>query len=410
MDFWLILYIIDWVLFGIVTLTVLYLLIYTIASFFFHQSAVSKSKHQNRFIILIPCYDNPLVVHTVKSVLAQSYPMRLFDITVIADHCDEMTNFRLAQEPITLLTPNFQKSTKAKALQLAINNLPQFKIYDIAIVLDGGSVVDTDFLEKMNDAFESAGTKAIQAHRISRNRDTTTARMGAVFEEINNSVFRRGHLALGLSAGLSGGGNAYNFEWLKNNIFKIKTRWEVKEIESLLMRQHIFVDYFDHILVYDEKKRTAETFNRERWMWIKAHYNALVRNIIYFPTALLNQQYTMVDKIIQWMLIPRLPMMAIIIFMSIILPAIYMSLVFKWWVLFAIVLLIFAMATPDYLVDDQWEITFFKTPLILMKSVPGLSQIADYIDNWTQEREKKKKEKVAKKKEKEKKKRKFIKR
>ena len=400
MDFWLILFIIDWLLFGIVALAVLYMLIYTIASLFYTKREIPKTKQLNRFIILIPTYNNPGVIHTVKSVLAQSYPMRLFDVTVISDHNDEMTNFRLAQEPVTLLTPIFEKSTKAKALQLAVNNLPQFKIYDIAIVLDGGSVVDTDFLEKMNEAFEAAGTKAIQAHRISRNRDSTPARMGAVFEEINNTIFRRGHIALGLSAGICGGGYAMDFNWFKDNVFKLKTQWEVKEWESLLMRQNVFVDFFDDLFVYDEKKRTPEEFNRERLNWIKAQIHAAFKNIHYLPGALLNRRYNRIDKVVQWLLIPRMLMMAIIVGMSLILPVIYTSLVFKWWALFAITLLICAIATPDYLVDDHWESTFFKSPLVLMKSIPGLSGIANYLDriniNTTSKKKDKKKDKKKK--------------
>ena len=400
MDFWLILFIIDWLLFGIVALAVLYMLIYTIASIFYTKRDVPKTKQLNRFIILIPSYNNPGVVQTVKSVLAQSYPMRLFDVTVISDHNDEMTNFRLAQEPVTLLTPIFEKSTKAKALQLAVNNLPQFKIYDIAIVLDGGSVVDTDFLEKMNEAFEAAGTKAIQAHRISRNRDSTAARMGAVFEEINNTIFRRGHIALGLSAGICGGGYAMDFNWFKDNVFKLKTQWEVKEWESLLMRQNVFVDFFDDLFVYDEKKRTPEEFNHERLNWIKAQIHAAFKNIHYLPGAILNRRYNRIDKVVQWLLIPRMLMMAIIVGMSLILPVIYTSLVFKWWALFAITLLICAIATPDYLVDDHWESTFFKSPLVLMKSIPGLSGIANYLDriniNTTSKKKDKKKDKKKK--------------
>lgn len=398
MDFWLILYIIDWVLFGVIALTVLYMLIFSVASLFFHKSDIPKTKHQNRFIILIPSYNNPGVVHTVKSVLGQSYPQRLFDITVISDHNDEMTNFRLAQEPVTLLTPNFEKSTKAKALQLAINNLPQFKIYDIALVLDGGNIVETEFLEQMNEAFESAGTKAIQAHSLSRNRDTTAARLGAIFEEINNSIFRRGHITLGLSAGLTGSGCAFDFEWFKSNIFKVKTSWEGKELEALLMRQHIFIDYFDHIFVFEEKTREAKKFNQERGRWMKAQFFAALRNIRFLPSALLNQHYNWIDKIIQWLLLPRIIMMIIIVAMGIILPIIYTSMVFKWWAMFAVVLLIFAMATPDYLVDDKWDTTFYKSPLILMRSIPGLSKIASYLDHLEFKKNKKDKDKGKRKK------------
>lgn len=398
MDFWQLLYIIDWFLFGIVALTVLYLMVFTIASLFFHQHVLTKTKQQNRFIILIYAYNNSGVIHTVKSILAQSYPQRLFDVTVISDHNDEMTNFRLAQEPVTLLTSNFTKSTKAKALQLAVNNLPQFKIYDVAIILDAGNVVDTEFLSMMNEAFESAGTKAIQAHRLSRNRDTTASRMGSIFEEINNSIFRRGHIVLGLSAGLMGSGCAFDFNWFKSNIFNIKSAWEDKEMEALLMRQHVYVDYFDQLLVFDEKTREAKEFNRERGRWIKAQFWMFLHNIRFFPMAILNRQYNWADKIIQWMLIPRMVMMAIIIGMCIILPCIYTSLAFKWWGLFAIVLLLFALATPDYLVDDHWETTFFKSPLVLMKSIPGLSKVADFIEQKELEREQRKKEKEKKKK------------
>ena len=178
----------------------------------------------------------------------------------------------------------------------------------------------------------------------------------------------------------------------------MKTPWEVKEIESLLIRQHIYIDYFNNIYVYDEKKRTAEEFNNERGRWIKAHYNALFHNIIYLPGAILNRDYNWIDKIIQWMLVPRMLMMAIIIAMCIIIPFIYTSLAFKWWGLFSFVLFVFALATPDYLVDNHWNSTFLKSPLVLMKSTPGLSKVANLIEKKEQEMEKKRKEKEKRKK------------
>lgn len=389
MDFWNILYTIDWVLFNFAALTVLYMLFFTITSMLSHKGAIPKTNHQNRFIILIPSYKNKRVLQTVRSMLAQTYPQRQFDISVVSDHNDEMTNMRLAQEPITLLTPNYEKSTKVKYLQLAINNLPQFKIYDIVVVLDAGDLVEPEFLENMNAAFESAGTKAIQTHILSRNRDTTAARMGAIFEEINNSIFRRGHIAVGLSAGLMGSGCAFDFTWFKNNIFNIKSAWEDKELESLLMRQHIHIDYFDQIYVFNEKTRESDEFNRERGRWLKAQYLTLLKNIQYLPIALVNRYYSWADKIIQWMLLPRMILMAVIILMSIVMPIIYTTLVFKWWGLFAITLLVFAMATPDYLVDKNWDATFFKSPLVFMKSIPGLSKIADWIEIREQKKKKK---------------------
>lgn len=373
---WIIIYILDIILFTAVSFTVAYMTVFSVASLFSRRNPVQTAKRQNRFIILIPSYrqDNA-IEQTVKTALGQTYPQRLFDITVISDHQKEITNFHLAQYPITLLTPDFKTSTKAKSLQLAINNLPQFKIYDVAIVLDAGTVVEPEFLQQMNDAFETAGTKAIQAHRLSKNRDTAIANLDAIFEEINNSIFRRGHITLGISSAISGSGIAYDFKWFKENIMTIDTGWEDKEIEARLMRQHIYVDYFDHIHVYDEKTRTTTDFNRQRSRWASTQLRSLISNIRYLPSAILQKKYDFVDKIMQWMLIPRTIMVAIMALMSIILPFIYFTLAVKWWVLFAFTMFIFAIATPDYIVDDRWDGSFVKAPFIMLSSILNLPNI-----------------------------------
>jgi cellulose synthase/poly-beta-1,6-N-acetylglucosamine synthase-like glycosyltransferase len=350
------------------------------ASMFSQHEDTPKSRVENRFIILIPAYKNGVIAEqTVRSILGQTYPQRLFDVTVIADQLDEMSNFRLAQQPITLLTPNFSKSSRAKSLQLAINNLPQFKLYDIAVVLNPGNIVEPEFLEQLNDAYEAAGTKAIQCHMLSQNRDTVSARLSAIFEEINNSIFRRGHVTLGLSAAASNSAMAFDFNWFKTNIMTTTATWDDKELEARLLRQHIFVDYFDDIMVFSEKTRSAEDFNRQRGRWLMSHLATIVRNIRYLPGAIIQRHYDLIDKILQWMLLPRILMMGIIIVMGIFMPFIYFSLAIKWWALFAIVLFIFALATPNYLVDDKWDHTFFSIPMILLAFLLAKTSIGKKI-------------------------------
>ena len=370
MNFWTILTYSDLLLFILVALTVLYLGIFAFTSMFARHSETPKARNQNRFIILIPSHKSGKSVEmTVNSILGQTYPQRMFDVTVIADHEDEITMFHLAQQPVTLLTPNYAKSSRTKSLQLAINNLPQFKIYDVVIILDAGDVVEPEFLEQMNDAYESAGTKAIQAHKVSLNRDTVSARLSSIFEEINNSIFRRGHISVGLSAAMASSGMVFNFEWFKQQILAAKINWADKELEALLLRHHIYVDYFDNIMVYSEKARQAEDFNRQHSNWIIKQWRAVLRNLHYLPKAIIQKHYDLIDKLFQWMLLPRMVMMAIILMMCIIMPFIYFTLAVKWWALFAIVLFVFAMATPNYLVDEKWDSTFFKIPFVLMSSI-----------------------------------------
>ena len=369
MKFWWILHAIDWLLFIGVLLTVAYMVFFSLAALVSKHNYVPKAKRQNRFIILIPAYkDDRVILNTVKSILSQTYPQRLFDVTVISDHQDEMTNMRLAQQPITLLTPNFEKSNKAKSLQYAILNLPEFKIYDVVVILDADNIVSPEFLDQLNDAYETAGTRAIVTHKQPRNRDTSTARLSTIFEEINNSIFRRGHITLGFSSAIMGSGVAYEFEWFKNNIMKVRGMAEDKELEIMLIRQRIYIDYFDNIYVYDEKKREVSEFNRQHRYWVFEQMYSAAKNMRYLPAALFNRQYDLIDKIIQWLLIPRSILIIIAFVMSLALPFIYFSLAIKWWVVTVIWGFSLAIATPDELVDKNWDKDFITLPIVTIRN------------------------------------------
>lgn len=367
MDFWIILYIIDWILFIAVAGTVIYLGIFAIASLFSRDTIQPNVRTQNRFAVIIPSHKQDNVIEqAVVSILSQDYPQRMFDVVVVSDHQSEITNMRLAQYPITLLTPDFAESTKAKSLQYAIIKLPQFKIYDIALVLDADNIVEQDFLTKVNDAFETAATKAIQLHRISRNRDTAAARMGSIFEEINNNIFRKGHINLGISAALAGSGTAYDFTWFKTNVMKARTSGEDKELEALLLKQGYFIDYFDNILLYGEKKRTTSKMNEQHGRWTLQQIQNLYHNIKFLPGAIIRKQYDWADKLIQWMLMPRTSMIGIMMIMSLLLPFIYLTMAIKWWIVSSLALFFFALATPDYLVDEMWDRTFLRSPFVTL--------------------------------------------
>lgn len=370
MNFWFILYIIDFLLFVVAAFTTFYLLFFSFTSLINKRTNVPKARHQNRFLVLIPAYQqDEVILHTVDAILGQTYPQRMFDVIVISDHQSEMTNMQLAQSAITLLTPNFEKSTKAKSLQFAMLKLLEFKIYDVVVILDADNIVEPEFLEQMNDAYEMAGTKAVLAHRIPRNRDTPSARVSAVLDEINNSIFRKGHINVGLSAALSGSGVAYDFNWFKANIMKVRSSDEDKELEAQLAHQSIFVDYFDHIFVYDEKVRKTSEFNRQRGRWLVAQLRTLIKNIRFLPIALFNRQYDWVDKIIQWMLLPRTILLSICILMSIILPFIYFTLAIKWWFIVVVFGFAMAFATPDNQVDDHWDKDFVTLPISTARGI-----------------------------------------
>lgn len=387
MDFWWILYIFDFGLFLPVVLTCLYILVFSFFSLVRISTKAENAKQANRFIVLIPSLGaNKTTLETVNSILGQTYPQRNFDVVVVSDHQDELMNMRLAQLPITLLTPNFERSSKVKSLQYAILNLPQFKIYDAVVLLNTGDIVEPEFLEQVNNAYVSAGTKVIQTHRMARKITPAVAHLDAVFQEINNAIFRHGHLVVGLSAALNSSGCVFDFQWFKQNIMKIRAAvGEEKALESMLLREGIYIDYFEDINVYNTQVDSIDQFNdqRRRWTFIQIH--SLVNNIRYLPYAIVSHRYDLADKIIQWMLVPRTIMMGLIMIMSIILPFIYLTLAIKWWVVAAVVLFAYSLATPDYLVDKNWDRVFLRAPFITVGALVNIFRAgkdeADYRIN-----------------------------
>lgn len=157
-----------------------------------------KANKQCRYAILFPAYmEDNVIVDSIQSFLKQDYPRDLYDIIVVSDQMQEETIFKLREITAKVTQISDPMSTKIYALEKAIEYIEQEKLsFDMVVILDADNVVKPDFLQKINDAFYS-GCLAIQTHRVAKNRDTNTAVLDAVSEEINNSIFRKGHTRLG---------------------------------------------------------------------------------------------------------------------------------------------------------------------------------------------------------------------
>ena len=356
----------DIILFVVVSFTVLYLLIFAIAALIGKSDNHPHANRHNQILVLIPAYKEDFVIEsTVRSFLRQSYSSTQFDVVVIADHCQPETIERLSQYPVMVLTPDFEESLKAKSLNYAMEYIAPRK-YDIVTILDADNTVEPHFLEVINDYYES-GCRAIQAHRVAKNRNTDTALLDAIFEEINNSIFRTGHVRLGFSSALVGSGMAFDFEWFRQNVGKLLSAGEDKELEALLMKQRIFVDYLPDLYVYDEKTQKENNFHRQRSRWMAAQFHSLFSNLPKLFPALIQRNYDLADKIVQWMLLPRIVMIGIILLMSVLMLLVNWTAAIKWWCIFLVVLGIFAMCVPDNLVNEDFDKAVKRAPLMAIR-------------------------------------------
>lgn len=371
--------IIDWLIYIPLACCVGYLLLYAIASKFYHIPQYPEAKKQHRFLVLFPAYkEDRVILDSIKSFLKQNYPKELFDIIVISDHMKPETNETLRQLPIKVLIATYKDSSKAKAMALAIDETKNTQ-YDMVVIMDADNVTTSNFLQVSNQAY-SSGALAIQAHRTGKNLNTDIALLDAVSEEINNGFFRSGHNALGLSAGLAGSGMVFDMKWFRKNVRALQTAGEDKELEALLLRERIHIVYLEQIPIYDEKTQKKEAIKNQRKRWIAAQFGALRHSLPYFPKALLHGNFDYCDKILQWMLPPRLIQLAAVFLFTIIvtLVSIFINspyIAIKWWILSIAQILAMLIPVPSKLVNTQLLKAVLKVPILAIIMIGNLFKL-----------------------------------
>lgn len=359
---------VELLLFAICTFTVFYLLIYAIAATSNRTDKYSKSRVKHRFAVLIPAYEeDDYILYAVKSFLQQEYPIDCFDIIVISDHLKPETNLLLSQYPIILLKAQFKKSSKTRSVKAAMSQLQEGQ-YDIVLIMNADNVVDKNFLEEINNTYAS-GSNAIQAHRIYQERPSNVSVLNAIADEINNSILRAGHVNLGLSASLNGSGTAIDFTWFKENISHLKDDDDEKVIESLLLRERMYVEYLNNTHVYALKNGGKKKFYAQRGNWIRGQYYSLFTNIGNLPGAILGGNFDYADRILQWFIFPRTILLGIIILFGFLSIYFDWSACLKWWGLLFTLLLTMAIATPNYLVDSKFNKAMKAIPLLAIGMV-----------------------------------------
>jgi len=299
-------HIFEWLVFGYLAASVLYLLIFSIAGRFpLRESAISGSE-QNRFAVLIPAYkEDQVIVQTAQQALKQTYAKNLYDVIVVADSLQTSTLQKLRQLSVKLIEVTFEKSTKVKAINAALQQIPDD--YVAAVILDADNVMADDFLKKMNSAMLQ-GSKVVQGHRVAKNMNTPMAKLDALSEEINNHIFRKGHRVLGLSAALIGSGMAFDFQLFKEIMQGIHAVGGFdKELELKLLKARHKIEYLPLAIIYDEKVQNRRNFSGQRRRWLAAQLFYLRTYFIEGLSQLIRfQNIDFIDKVIQMLLPPRI--------------------------------------------------------------------------------------------------------
>lgn len=353
----------DTILFFCFMIFVGYLFIFAVASLKIERTKYPQTQKQYRYVILFPVkQSDDIILDSVKSFLEQNYRKENFDIVVIFSSLQTSIIQALRELPVILLENPYAGESRARLLEYATKQL-NTSTYDVAVIMKPNNTVDETFLEEINKAYHSGGM-VIQTHRVSKKIKTNTAILNAVSEEINNSIFRRGHVRLGFSAGLIGSGMAFNYQWLKDNISKVKHGGLTKQLEAIILKQGVFIEYIEYVYTYDEKAKNVSALNNQRRDWYAAERYSLKKALKDFPKALFAGNFDYCDKIFQWMMPSKVLLLVFIVLGAILIPLVDLTLSFKWWVLLFAIIFSFSISIPDKFVNFRTLWAMIAFPLL----------------------------------------------
>ncbi|WP_334167080.1 glycosyltransferase family 2 protein [Phocaeicola paurosaccharolyticus] len=361
------------ILFIYFAICILYIFVFSFASFFFHPIEITKKNISNKFAILIPSYrEDDVIDDSVDSLISQSYSNINYDIHVISDSMLTETNERLIRKRINLHEVKFENSSKAKSLKYVSKILHN---YDYVIILDADNIVPYNYIEDINSFVSETGCIALQTHRQSKNINNNISYMDSVIEEMNNSIYRKGHNAINISSSIIGSGVALDYKWFIENVQNLESTGEDKEIEELLLKQNHFIYYNEDIIFKDEKVSNKKSIKYQRRRWIGTQFNLLKLLLLNLLSVIKKGNINYIIKIIETIILPKSLLIGFLAITTLIITIISPIFSIVWWGMLILLLASLYVAIPKYLRDKRLIIALSNLPHYFMMMFVNLFKI-----------------------------------
>jgi len=283
-----------------------YFLVFAVASLFYKETRLIDSNNKSHKIsVLIPAYkEDNVIVETAIAAVKHKSEKHIVEVFVIADSLKLKTLDSLKRTGAKIISVSFLKSTKAKSINVALNQISDDS--NVVVILDADNIMAKGFIDKLME-WMNQGFQVVQGHRTAKNDNTQFAILDGISEEINNNIFRKGHRKLGLSSAIIGSGFATETLLFKEIMQKITaTGGFDKELELELLARKITVAYDDEAIIYDEKVQISDVFVNQRKRWLSAQFIFFVKNIRRAIIEMFkHRNFGFLDKTIQFILPPR---------------------------------------------------------------------------------------------------------
>jgi cellulose synthase/poly-beta-1,6-N-acetylglucosamine synthase-like glycosyltransferase len=248
--------------------TVLYNYLLALTYLFIQEEKITKKSDLNKFCILIPAHNEELLLGgLLESLHSIDYPNDKYEITVIADNCNDDT-LKIAEEHRVkcLVRINNELIGKGFALSWALNKI-ELKCFDGIFIIDADNYVDKNLLSELNWSLNS-GAKVIQCNNSIGNHDASwLTRIHHVIRYIDNTFVHYAKHKLGLSSFLMGNGMCFAKEIIKKYPWKAFSLSEDFEYYSKLVLDGVLIDFNYQAKVFHQESTSLNQAYSQRSRW-----------------------------------------------------------------------------------------------------------------------------------------------
>ncbi|MEO5943110.1 MAG: glycosyltransferase [Ferruginibacter sp.] len=210
--------------------------------------------------------DTRFIPPLVDSFIKQSY--NNFILYVVADACD-VTGLDYSDKRVVMLRPEPSLNSKIKSINYAIDNF--VKAHQVMVIFDSDNLVHPDYLKRLNYYFKK-GFKVVQTHMLSKNTDSTYAKLDSLGHVFYTFIERQAKMELGLTSAILGLGIALDTDLYKEISYNNVIGGFDKKLQSQLAIKVKQIAFADDAIVYDEKVEDGAALEKQRTRWIYSYF------------------------------------------------------------------------------------------------------------------------------------------
>ena len=249
---------------------------------FFTTRHFPQAKKKHRYGIVIAARNEENVIGgLLESIQCQTYPAEYMTVFAVADNCTDRTaEVARTYGAACYERFNTEKRTKGFALQYLFGKIDRdygIDAFDAYIVFDADNILKPDYMERMNDAFDS-GEKIITSYRNTKNWENSCIAASYALHWMRTvRLENRAKSLLGMACRVQGTGFLFANELVKNG-WNYVTLTEDRSFCTDAVIQNYKISYCDEAMFYDEQPYKLKVVLRQRLRWSKGHLQSTWEN------------------------------------------------------------------------------------------------------------------------------------